>query len=202
MEQMAPNRCVPRSNCEREETVAVIRGTTLLHNLINLDTEIWGGASRFGSSLPLGWRAIVRLLSYFGNLRTNTPSRYGISNMLFRPAEDRRRSHRLWASVPVLIRSGGLRIDGLSINISEGGMFLFAAAKLSPGIRIEIEFRRPHSKELVRATGAVRRRALYLYGIEFLNDDAASTLDRTVELDNQIPSPAPGLESGPSSEVH
>jgi hypothetical protein len=95
-----------------------------------------------------------------------------------------------------------LRIDGLSINISEGGMFLFAAAKLSPGLRIEIEFRRPHSKELVRATGAVRRRALYLYGIEFLNDDAASTLDRTVELDNQIPSPAPGLESGPSSEVH
>jgi hypothetical protein len=95
------------------------------------------------------------------------PSRYRIGNMLFVPAKNRRRSQRHWVAVPVLIRNGGSSIDGFSINISEGGVYLFAAANLSLGTQIEIEFRPPGRKRLVRALGIVRRRALYLYGIEF-----------------------------------
>ncbi len=61
-------------------------------------------------------------------------------------------------------------------------MYLFAAANLSPGSQIEIEFRPPDSKEVFRTFGMVRRRALYLYGIEFLSDNAAGTRNRrTVE---------------------
>ena len=134
----------------------------------------------------------TRVLSYFGNLRANAPSRYCIGDMLFRPARNRRQSKRKWVTVPVLIRHRGSRIDGHSINISEGGMYLFAAAHLVPGTQIEIEFRLPHAKKLVRATGTVRRRALYLYGIEFLSDDAAATRGRTTaQAENPIASVSP-----------
>jgi hypothetical protein len=122
---------------------------------------------------------IVRSLPYLGNLRAHTQSRYCIGDMLFARAKNRRQSKRQWVAVPVLIRSRGSRIDGHSINISEGGMYLFAVAHLPRGTLIEIEFRPPHGKELVRTTGTIRRRALYLYGIEFLSDDAVSTHDRT-----------------------
>jgi PilZ domain-containing protein len=147
-----------------------------------------------GSARPLFFPALgmaidcTRVFSYFGNLRASTPSRYCIGDMLFRPAKNRRQSRRQWATVPVLIRHRGSRIDGHSINISEGGMYLFAAAHLSPGTLIEIEFRRPNSKEVIRTCGAVRRRALYLYGIEFVSDDAA-TRDRT-SVQTEIPMPS------------
>ena len=121
----------------------------------------------------------VHVLVYFGNLRENAPCRYCSADMLFARDKDRRQSYRQWVAVPVLMRHRGSRIEGLSINISEGGMYLFAAANLLPGTQIEIEFCPPESKELVRTCGAVRRRALYLYAIEFLNEDAASAHDRT-----------------------
>jgi hypothetical protein len=108
--------------------------------------------------------------------------------MLFLPAKDRRQSHRLCVTVPVLILHRGSRIDGHSINISEGGMYLFAAAHLPPGTLIEIEFRTPHGKEVVRACGAVRRRALYLYGIEFLSDDAVTGERTSAQTENPMPS--------------
>ena len=94
--------------------------------------------------------------------------------MLFVPAKDRRRSERHWVAVPVLIRNRNSRIEAFSINISEGGIYLFAAAHLLPGARIEIEFRPPGKKKAVRTSGIIRRRALYLYGIEFLAEDAAA----------------------------
>ena len=77
-----------------------------------------------------------------------------------------------------------MRIEGHSINLSQGGIFLFAAAHLLPGTQIEIEFRPPDSKEVLRATGTVRRRALYLYAIEFLRDDAAVARDCAVVQEN------------------
>jgi PilZ domain-containing protein len=61
-------------------------------------------------------------------------------------------------------------MDALGINLSEGGMCLFTVANLRIGSQIEIEFLPPRSKELVRVSGRVRHRALYLYGIEFLQD--------------------------------
>jgi hypothetical protein len=123
--------------------------------------------------------------------------------MLFPRDKDGRQSHRQWVAVPVLIRNGGSRIDGLSINISEGGIYLFAAANLSLGAQIEIEFRPPDSKQLVRACGTVRRRAVYLYGIEFLSDHAASTHDRTtVQTQNPMPSISVTPKAGPSSQTY
>lgn len=155
------------------------------------------------SGEPSRLRTPAYQLVYFGNLRASTPSRYCIGNMLFAPAKNRRQSPRQWISVPILIRHRGSRIDGHSINISEGGMYLFAAAHLRPGTQIEIEFHPPDSKELVRATGAVRRRALYLYGIEFLSDDAAATRGRTtVQTDNPMPSMSASVKEGPSSEAY
>jgi PilZ domain len=153
---------------------------------------MFGEALRaFASFLPLAWWLILRLLVYFRNLSANTPSRCCVG-MAFSPDKNRRQSHRQWVSVPVLIRSRGSRIDGHSINISEGGMYLFAAVHLPPGSMIDIEFRPPDGKELVRTTGAVRRRALYLYGIEFLSDHAAATGDSTsVHTDNPIASVSP-----------
>jgi len=117
--------------------------------------------------------------------------------------KDRRQSHRQPVAGPVLIRNGRLRIDGLSINISEGGIYLFAAANLELGTQIEIEFHAPDSKQLVRAIGAVRRRALYLYAIEFLSDNAASTRNRTpAQTGTPMPSISVDLKADPSSQPY
>jgi hypothetical protein len=51
--------------------------------------------------------------------------------------------------------------------MSEGGICLFALANLGVGTQVRVEFTHPHTSELVRAHGAVRNRAVYLYGIEF-----------------------------------
>jgi hypothetical protein len=70
-----------------------------------------------------------------------------------------------------------LRIEGFSINISEGGIYLFAAADISVGTQIDIEFRLPDSTQSVHNCGTVRRRAVYLYAIEFLTAVNASAPD-------------------------
>jgi len=115
---------------------------------------------------------------YLGNLRADAPSRYSCRDMRFFRDKGQRRSHRHTVAVPVLIRHRGSRIEGLSINISDGGMCLFAAAHLPIETQVEIEFCPPKSTHVVRTRGTVRRRALYLYAIEFLSDDAAAD-DRT-----------------------
>ena len=60
-------------------------------------------------------------------------------------------------------------MDALGINLSEGGMGLFAVTNIPVGSRIHLEYLPPRSKEPVRVEGQVRHRALYLYGIEFLS---------------------------------
>jgi hypothetical protein len=75
-------------------------------------------------------------------------------------------------------------VDALSINVSDGGMYLFAAAHLGIGTQIEISFRLGE-KGLVRTWGIVRRRALYLYGIEFLKDHIAAVSTRT-DIDSHV----------------
>jgi hypothetical protein len=52
-------------------------------------------------------------------------------------------------------------------------MYVFAAANLSLGDEVEIAFRPPDKKKVIHTSGIVRRRAVYLFGIEFLNDDPA-----------------------------
>jgi hypothetical protein len=96
-----------------------------------------------------------------------------VSKMLFVPAKAPRRSPRQWIAVPVRIHAGELRVDGVTINVSEHGMYLFAAANFSVGTPIEIAYCAPSANKTVCACGIVRRRAVFLYGIEFLNDDTA-----------------------------
>jgi PilZ domain len=79
-----------------------------------------------------------------------------------------RRSPRQWWNSSVQVLAGSAQINGLGVNISDGGMCLFAVANLPLGSQLEVEFRLPHSRMPVRLTAAVRHRALYLYGLEFL----------------------------------
>jgi PilZ domain len=89
--------------------------------------------------------------------------------MAFTLDEDRRRSQREWVAVPVHIRRGDATVEGVSINVSEGGMYVFAAANFPTGAQVEVTFR-PQESETVRFSGMVRRKALYLYAIEFVNE--------------------------------
>ena len=61
------------------------------------------------------------------------------------------------------------QVKAVGVNISEGGMCLFAVANLHIGSPIEVAFRKPESRERVHLHGTVRHRALYLYGVEFLD---------------------------------
>jgi len=87
---------------------------------------------------------------------------------MFKP--DRRRRKRRWLSASVRVFAGSTRVDGLAINFSDVGMCLFTMANLSLGSQIQVEFLQSRCAELVRVSGTVRHRALYLYGIEFLVD--------------------------------
>lgn len=71
-------------------------------------------------------------------------------------------------SVQVFTESA--QLDALGINLSDVGMCLFTMANLRLGSQIQVEFLPPQSTELVRVSGIVRHRALYLYGIDFLVD--------------------------------
>jgi hypothetical protein len=44
------------------------------------------------------------------------------------------------------------------------------------GSQIQVEFLPPRSTELVRVSGIVRHRALYLYGVDFLVDSDVGTI--------------------------
>ena len=91
-----------------------------------------------------------------------------VLNRNFRPDRRRRKRQLLNSSVQVLTGSG--RVDALGINLSDVGMCLFTIANLSMGSQIQVEFLPPWCTELVRVSGTIRHRALYLYGIEFLAD--------------------------------
>ena len=88
----------------------------------------------------------------------------------FNSKSDRRRRQRQLLNTSVQIFTGSARIDALGINLSEVGMGLFTLANLPLGSQIQVEFLPPGRKERLRISGTVRYRALYLYGIEFLND--------------------------------
>ena len=89
--------------------------------------------------------------------------------MLFRnqfsPA---RKSLRQWWNSSVDSFTASAHVKAIGLNISGGGMGLFAVTNLPVGAQIEVEFRSPASGLRTRIPGTVRHRALYLYGIEFL----------------------------------
>jgi hypothetical protein len=92
--------------------------------------------------------------------------------MIFRCSSkpDRRRQKRQLLNTSVQVFSESIQVDALGINVSDVSMCLFTLANLTLGSQIEVEFLPPRSAELVRVSGIVRHRALYLYGIEFLVD--------------------------------
>ena len=101
-----------------------------------------------------------------------------------------RRSRRQWINGPVHIFSGPDQFSAFGINLSEGGMGLFAAANLRVGSQIAIEFVPPGEETPARRLAKIRHRALYLYGVEFLS--SAGDSDRSPEsLARQHPDVAP-----------
>jgi hypothetical protein len=81
-----------------------------------------------------------------------------------------RRSRRQWLNSKVELFTGCEHMQALGVNVSEGGLCLFAVADLPVGSELEVAFRPPWSREPVRVCGRVRHRALYLYGIEFVGN--------------------------------
>jgi len=79
-----------------------------------------------------------------------------------------RRSPRQWVNTSVQVFAVPAHFDALGINLSDGGMCLFTIANLPVGTELEVEFQSPQSEQPSRVSGRVRHRALYLYGIEFL----------------------------------
>jgi threonine/homoserine efflux transporter RhtA len=95
----------------------------------------------------------------------------------FKP--DRRRQGRQLLNTSVQVSTESAHLAAYGINLSDIGMCLFLMANLPLGSKIEVEFLSPRSTELVRVSGIVRFRALYLYGIEFLVDSDQGSGDRT-----------------------
>jgi len=99
----------------------------------------------------------------------------------FNSKPNRRRRKRQLLNTSVQVFTGSAHVDALGINLSDVGMCLFAIANLPLGSQIQIEFLPPRCTERIRICGAVRHRALYLYGIEFLGDPDPTT-SRTADL--------------------
>jgi hypothetical protein len=81
---------------------------------------------------------------------------------------DRRRQRRQLLNTSVQVFTESAKVHALGINLSDVGMCLFTLANLPVGSQVHVEFLAPHSQETVRLCGAIRHRALYLYGIEFV----------------------------------
>ncbi len=100
--------------------------------------------------------------------------------MIFKPRPDRRRRKRQLLNTSVQVFTESARLDALGINVTEVGMCLFMMANLPVGSRIDVEFVPPQGLYVVRLSGIVRHRAVYLYGIEFLDSwaDGAPSVER------------------------
>ena len=79
-----------------------------------------------------------------------------------------RRWPRQWWNSSVEVFTPSAHVKALGMNISLGGMGLFAVAHLRVGSNVEVEFQSPHSGQRHRIRGVVRHRAMYLYGVEFV----------------------------------
>jgi hypothetical protein len=91
---------------------------------------------------------------------------------------DRRRRKRQLLNTSVRVLSDNRWIDALGINISDVGMGLFAVANLLVDSQVLVELPGRDRSKRVRMSGVVRHRALYLYGIEFLQDAEQESRER------------------------
>ena len=102
--------------------------------------------------------------------------------MIFKPKPDRRRRKRQLLNTSVRVFTDSAQLDAVGINVTDVGMCLFTMANLPVGSRIQVEFVPPESFYDVRLSGIVRHRAVYLYGIEFV-DHCANVTSRVEGLD-------------------
>jgi hypothetical protein len=86
---------------------------------------------------------------------------------------ERRRWKRHSFNVPVRLVTDSAVIDGRGIRMSEGGIYLFSASNLELGEKVEVGFPCGDTESVTRS-GIVRYRALYLYGVEFLETPGAA----------------------------
>lgn len=92
--------------------------------------------------------------------------------MIFKRSDSpTRRSRRQWINTSVQVFTDSAQLNAIGINLSDGGMGLFAVANLPVGLQVQIEFVLPKTKTPVRMPAMIRHRALYLYGVEFLPDE-------------------------------
>lgn len=101
--------------------------------------------------------------------------------------------------MPVRILMGKSRIEGTSLNLSEHGMYMFTASNIPSGSEIEIVFCPPEEKEPVRVSAIIRRKVVYLYGIEFLEKSTRLAAQDFVQSPDE-----PGFDSskGRSLQQH
>jgi hypothetical protein len=108
--------------------------------------------------------------------------------MFFTPLRDQRRSARHWIATPVHILMGKSRIEGTTLNLSEHGMYMFTAANIALGSEIEIVFQPPEAEEPLQVSAIIRRKVVYLYGIEFVDrTDQTSFRPGTIAPDTTNP---------------
>jgi hypothetical protein len=81
---------------------------------------------------------------------------------------ERRRAERYWFNRSLRVITSSAVIEGQGVCISEGGMCVFSLTKLPVGARIHIEMAMPPHGQVLRMPASVRYRAVYLYGVEFL----------------------------------
>jgi PilZ domain len=90
------------------------------------------------------------------------------------------RGKRRWPRQPlstelqVITETG--TVEGRSVTLSDGGICLFAVANLQLGTEVRIEFTHPQTRARVQASGSVRNRAAYLYGVEFFGKPTQTPL--------------------------
>src|ERR1700675_4462669 len=99
------------------------------------------------------------------------------------PANTRRwPRHPVELPVPVFPRGGDskLTIQGRGIEMSEGGMTLYAGLPLKPGDYMDVEFQTPGR---TRVSAIVRSRVGYCFGLEFVTP-LGTTLKTSKELAN------------------
>src|SRR2546429_6049550 len=72
---------------------------------------------------------------------------------LIRQRPERRRWKRHWLNAPIRVFTDSTVIDGRSIRLSEGGIYLFALANLAAGDEIRIEYPASESDEPLSRSG-------------------------------------------------
>jgi acyl-coenzyme A thioesterase PaaI-like protein len=109
----------------------------------------------------------------------NKPLNSEMTKKAFRAAQtmiirEARASVREAIHTPALLSAGDVHFEGAVVDVSESGIGLECAQKVSVGQQLQIEFLLPGSDRRVRCTGKVVRAEADRLGIQFLYLSAAS----------------------------